>query len=150
VTFSLIGGPAGAPVIDTWGNNGLSNSTTGTYPTDEILNVQFSGAASNVSFTFDNYGSNNGSFYTAYDAAGDILATGSVQNLEGGPGSLTNIAASGITDLRFNNNTSGGSSWLFDIGSLQANVSTVPEPGSLALMGIAALGLGLLRRRKSV
>lgn len=151
VTFSLIGGPGplGAPIIDGWGGNGLSNSTAGNYPTDEILNVQFSGPANNVSFTFDNYGSNNGSFYTAYDAAGDVLATGSIQSLEGGAGSLTHIAASGITDIRFNNNTNNNTDWLFDIGSLQANVGTVPEPGTLALMGIASLGLGLMRRRKN-
>jgi hypothetical protein len=151
VTFSLIGGPAtiGAPVIDTWGNNGISNTTTGVYPTAQILNVLFSGPASDVSFTFDNYGSANGSFYTAFNAEGDVLATGSVQNLEGGPSSLVNIAASGITDLQFNNNTGGRSSWLFDVGSLHADVGSVPEPGTLALLGIASLGLGLLRRRKN-
>jgi len=151
VTFSLIGGPGvlGAPVIDGWGDNGLSNTTGGTYPTSEILNIQFGGVASNISFTFDNYGTNNGSFYTAYNAAGHVVSTGSVQNLEGGASSLVNITGSGITDLQFNNNANGSTSWLFDVGSLQANVSTVPEPGTLALMGIASLGLGLMRRRKS-
>lgn len=150
VSFSLMGGPhsAGAPVTGGFGGPGLANSTTTDYPTAAILNVKFDGAAKNVSFTFDNYGSNSwgggATFYSAFNTFGALLETG----LVGGGGAFS-LASSGIADLQFNNNTGGAYNWLFTLNSLNAEVTAndVPEPASLALFGLGALSFAVSRRR---
>ncbi|MCC6070551.1 PEP-CTERM sorting domain-containing protein [Massilia sp. GCM10020059] len=150
VSFSLMGGPHsdGAPVTGGFGGPGLGNSTTTDYPTAAILNVKFDGVASNVFFTFDNYGWNSwgagATFFSAFNSAGALLETG----LVGGGGSFA-LTSSGIADLQFNNNTGGASNWLFTLNSLQAEVTAndVPEPASLALFGLGALGFAVSRRR---
>lgn len=152
VTFSVNGGPGpdGAPVIDGWGSNGLSNSVTGEYPTGAILDAKFSGLASNVKFDFNNYGSSSSdrgaTFFSAFGTMGQLLETGMV-----GEGGSFSLISSGIADLKFNNNSSGDGSWLFDVTRLQATVSAVPEPESYAMMlgGLGLLGF-MSRRRKTV
>ncbi|MCX7204720.1 MAG: PEP-CTERM sorting domain-containing protein [Proteobacteria bacterium] len=151
VTFAVLGGPgpSGAAAIDAtgWGKKGLTNSTTGEYPTGSILDLKFTGLANLVNFTFDNYGNpstgHGATFYTAYDALGSVLETGNV----GGGGSFS-LVSNGIADLRFNNNTDGGGNWLFALNTLNANVSPVPEPETYALMGLGLVGLFASRRRK--
>ncbi|MEJ2791973.1 PEP-CTERM sorting domain-containing protein [Iodobacter sp. LRB] len=153
VTFSVLGGPgpSGAAAIDTLNEStkGLSNSTTGKYPTGSILDLKFTGLANLVNFTFNNYGDEStgrgATFYTAYDALGSVLESGNV----GGGGSFS-LAATGIADLRFNNNTNGTENWIFTLNTLKANVSPVPEPETYALMGLGLVGLFAARRRKAV
>ncbi len=56
----------------------------------------------------------------------------------------------GIKSLVLNNNTgspSGSNSWLFGVDSVTFS-SSVPEPASLALVGVGLVGLGLVRRRR--
>lgn len=150
VSFSLTGGPHsdGAPVTGGFGGPGLGNSTTTDYPTAAILNLKFDGVASNVSFTFNNYGWNTwgagATFFSAFSSSGTLLETGLV-----GPGGAFSLASSGIADLQFNNNTGGASNWLFTLDSLNAEVTAndVPEPVSLALFGLGALGVAASRRR---
>lgn len=153
VTFSLMGGPesAGAPVTGGFEGPGLGNSTTTDYPTAEILNVRFDGLASNVSFTFNNYGWSfsgaGATFYSAFNTAGTLLETGLV-----GGGGFFSLSSAGIADLQFNNNTGGNSNWLFVLNSLNADLTAndVPEPASLMLFGLGALGLAASRRRLAV
>jgi hypothetical protein len=153
VTFSTFGGPgpAGTPAISSadWGNNGLSNSLSGDYPTDQILQFTFDGLASNITFNFDNYGSSSSgrgdSFVQAFDSGGNLLETDFIANLQSQ--SFT-LSASGISYIQFNNNTGGTDSWLFDIGSLHATVSAVPEPSTWAMMLLGFCGLGFLAYRR--
>jgi hypothetical protein len=150
VTFAVLGGPgpSGAATIDR-ATNGLSNSTIDDYTTGSILDLKFTGLANLVNFTFNNYGSASSgpgaTFYTAYDALGSVLETGNV----GGGGSFS-LAATGIADLRFNNNTNGSENWIFALNSLKANVSPVPEPETYALMGLGLVGLFAARRKKTI
>ena len=144
VTFAVEGnGPNGTPEISFWGNNGLSNSTSGDYPTGNILDFKFAGKASDIAFAFENYGSGNGSFYTAYGANNAVLGTGVIDNQ-----SFVNLAYTGVTELQLNNNA-GGSSWIFDVRSFSANVSAVPESSNMMLM-LAGLGLFAAARRRSI
>lgn len=150
VTFSLIGGPYsnGAPVTGAFGDFGLGNSTTSTYPTAEILDLKFTGLASGVSFSFNNYGSSTAgrgaTYYSAFGSNGALLETGTV-----GSGGVFSLSSVGISDLQFNNNTGGYESWLFSLNSLQATVTAVPEPETYAML-LAGLGLvgGIARRRR--
>ena len=156
VTFSLMGASnsVGAPVISNYegfGLIGLSNSISGDYPTAEILDMKFSGATSNISFTLDNIGDNtgygvlgSGTYYSAFDANGLLLETGVT-----GPGGAFTLNASGVFDLQINNDSGSEHDWIFTVGALNATVSDVPEPASLALLGLGLVGAAVARRKAS-
>lgn len=161
VSFDVSGGPSasGAPAITNWDNHGLSNSLSGEYPTGTTLTFTFTtGLASDISFNFDNYGLPEGatgrgnSTYTAYGLNGSVLSSGSVI----GTGGNDFYALTGLSDvykLAFNNGANGSDtsfdgSWLFDVKTLSATISPVPEPETYALMGIGLLGLFATSKRK--
>ena len=144
VSFAVQGiGTLGTPATDTWWGPGLTNSTTGAYPTGSILDIKFNGKASDIDFGFNNYGSGNGSFYTAIGLNGAVLGTGSLDSFQG---SLVDLDYSDVTELKLSNN--GSAFWMFTLTSLNANVSAVPE-SSNALLMLAGLGLFAAARRRA-
>jgi hypothetical protein len=142
---------SGVPPAIGWGN-GLSNTPTGGYPTTNFLDIIFSGSgASNVSFTFCNFGPGNGSFFNAYSTGDILLQTGA---LDGDPYSdgfgLVTITGSNIGEIEIGNNA-GVSDWEFSVQQVNfTSSSATPEPGTMLMFGTGVLGLlGAARRRFS-
>jgi len=123
---------------------GISNSTTGEYPTTEYLNLTFALPTTVQSFTFNNYGSFGGgsdprgdSFYNAYSSTDVLLGSGSLSSIQG---SSITLNLANVSLLQFSNGTTTESdSWEFVVGSVTYSEAAVPEPSSYAL---ALIGLG--------
>ena len=152
-TFSLqdgsYGNPAnaaGPPVTGSFGAYGqLGNSQTGDYPTASILDVAFSSPVKNLSFTFDNFGTNYASFAATYGAGHALLGTTGLGDYGCSSGCSRSVAGSGVTDLQFNNGESGN--WEFGVSSISFT-SAVPEPSTWAMLfgGFGFIGYVLRRR----
>lgn len=139
--------PGATPSTGPFGYAGLGNSPTENYPTANGLEFTFTAPVKDVSFTFDNFGSN----YTSYFLA----SNGSTGGIGGPPwsGSFSPVSVAGtLTSLTVDNGEGASRSWLFGVGTL-TYTTAVPEPATWALMmsgfgGIALLGY--LRRHRPV
>jgi hypothetical protein len=144
VVFSLEGGPGDSslpPVTGSFGTYSVGNSPTGEYPTTAILDLAFTTPVRNLSFTFDNFGDNGVSYFSASNGAfGNISALCCAFD-------LVNVPGGGITNLVISNGTGGSYNWEF--GVQQVSFTTVPEPATWVLMmsGFGGFALlGYLRR----
>ena len=117
-----------------WGY-GISNSPTGEYPTSEYLDFLFTSPASDISFTFNNFGGGSGSFYNVYEGSSTVADSGSLDNetFDSDFGTAT-LSDSGVTELQLSNNT--------------IDMTATPEPGTLAMLGSGVLALCGFARRK--
>jgi hypothetical protein len=144
--YGAAGNAAGPPVTGPGGSYGaLGNSQTQNYPTADILDVAFSRPVSNISFHFNNFGSNYSSTATTYAGAA-VLGSTAIGGFPFCCGfSYGTVAGTGVTDLKFNNGEGTSRSWIFGVSSISF---TVPEPSTWALMlgGFGFLGYVLRRR----
>ena len=162
VVFSLIGGPdaGGAPttgyayfdgLFSSLANSHNTSTTPGGgdgYGTANILDIAFSSPVTSVLFTFNNYGSGNGSNYKAFGPGASLISSGDLSAVNGF--TVVSVGGSGITDLRLSNGSGGGYNWIFGVGSL--SYSAVPEASTWVMMlaGFAALGFAGYRRSKAL
>ena len=149
VVFSLQGGPESSGPPTTWNYSveALGNSDTSGYPTANILNMAFTSPVTGLSFTFDNYGTGAPTFYTAFDALDNVIATANISSVQ--DFGLITVAGTGVADLQINNGQSPTDNWYFGVGELTFTPLTgTPEPGSLTLLGSALVGLAVVRRSK--
>lgn len=143
--------PGGTDITDTQANIGiivgLTNSEYGYtqdvndnypyYPTEQQIVFDFTSPVSGVSFTFDNWGSNGRSTYTAYNGATVVSSA----NIGSDNGVLEVVAGSGITSLVIDNQ---GNDWVYGVSNLTFNA--VPEPATWAMFLVGFGTLGFMMR----
>jgi len=153
VTISLQGAGSNygtVPVTGSFGTYSLGNSSTGEYPTANILDFSFASPVSNISFFFDNFGGpyagicpgyRGCSYATTFDSHGVVEGSTSLANAYGG---YYRVAGSTVSDLQFSN---GANDWEFGVYEVTYTTG-VPEPATWAMMlgGFGFVGY-ILRRR---
>ena len=112
-----------------------------------LLDIAFTSAASQISFTFDNYGDNGSifgqpSFYRAFDAAHNLISQGNINTVQNF--GLVTVSGTGITDLQIDDNRAG---WIFAVQKVNFTAA-VPEPSTWAMMIVGFAGLGFIASRR--
>lgn len=148
------------------GGNGtflVTDNLAGSYNTTgrNLQNEQNQGSTSILNFTFAspasafgfNFGASNEDWLLeAFDASNNLLESHTLtQTWFSNAGDFFGIAASGIASARATQMThvnDAGVDWiLLDNFSYVAGRQSVPEPGSLLLIGLGLAGLSMSRRR---
>jgi len=121
----------------------LWNSTDGVlYPTNNILRVDFTTTVGGINFNYNPHGLHgSGQGWSIYDSSYSLIASGSFVN---GYTNYDLTSYNGVSRVEWNN---GGNNWLSALGRIEYTPSSVPEPTTLALMGLGLAGVGYRRRR---
>lgn len=135
------------------GDCALTNSPTGAYPTTEQLAILFNGGASDVSFTFNNWGMPFGAGDTqlsVYGSSGLLYTSdlGENSDYQNGFGTV-NVTGSGITEIVLDNSAGPDNGWEFGVQSVTySGASDTPEPGTFTLLGTGLVGVATMLRRR--
>lgn len=149
---------------------GVANAATVTFTTEDGDNILESGELGPgfISFTTDGAGNNVGSFTIADASISELLGNVNATSLVSFSSISINNSASVVDitpDLPFNPDGTEGISFrvtgleigtytmtfgTVGRGTLSGQLERVPAPGTLALLGIGLVGLGLVRRKNQI